>query len=76
RVTIGAGSRIGSHVVIGGAAIIGASIATPGVYSGAFPVMPHREWERNAALIRHLADLRQRLRRLERRAGTTDEEDR
>jgi UDP-3-O-[3-hydroxymyristoyl] glucosamine N-acyltransferase len=46
------------------------------VYSGAFPVMPHREWERNAALIRHLADLRQRLRRLERRAGTTDEEDR
>lgn len=82
RCQLGGAAGINGHVticddvVIGGAAIIGASIATPGVYSGAFPVMPHREWERNAALIRHLADLRQRLRRLERRAGTTDEEDR
>jgi hypothetical protein len=27
--------------------------------------MPNRDWERNAAVVRHLDDLRARLRRLE-----------
>jgi UDP-3-O-[3-hydroxymyristoyl] glucosamine N-acyltransferase len=35
-----------------------------------FPLMRNRDWERNAALLRHLDDLRDRVRALEARLGS------
>jgi hypothetical protein len=41
------------------------SLAQPDFYTGVFPIMRNRDWERNAALVRHLVELRDRIRRLE-----------
>ncbi len=68
---IGGAAMIHGHIsicdgaVISGGTLISRSIAAPGFYSGVFPFMPNRDWERNAAVVRHLDDLRRRLRRLE-----------
>ena len=68
---IGGAAMIGGHLsiadgtVISGATAVPSSITEAGQYSGILPPMPHREWERNASLIRHLSDLRKRLRALE-----------
>ena len=68
---IGGAAMIGGHLSIADGTVISAATAVPssiteaGQYSGVFPPMPHREWERNASLIRHLSDLRKRLRALE-----------
>jgi UDP-3-O-[3-hydroxymyristoyl] glucosamine N-acyltransferase len=48
------------------------SIDSPGVYTGTFPVLPHREWQHVAAVTRRLRSIVQRLRRLE-RAGDNEE---
>jgi UDP-3-O-[3-hydroxymyristoyl] glucosamine N-acyltransferase len=52
-------------VIVSGGTLISRSINEPGFYSGVFPFMPNREWERNAAVVRHLDELRTRLRKLE-----------
>jgi UDP-3-O-[3-hydroxymyristoyl] glucosamine N-acyltransferase len=52
-------------VIVSGGTLISRSISQPGFYSGVFPFMPNRDWERNAAVVRHLDDLRTRLRRIE-----------
>ena len=63
-------------VIVSGGTLISRSISRPGFYSGVFPFMPNRDWERNAALVRHLDDLRNRLRRLEAQLRTpSDEQD-
>jgi len=51
--------------VIGAGTLVSRSIREPGFYTGFFPMMSNRDWERNAALLRHLGDLRDRIRRLE-----------
>jgi UDP-3-O-[3-hydroxymyristoyl] glucosamine N-acyltransferase len=56
---------IADHCVIGGGTLVSGSIDTPGHYTGSFPMMKDGEWQRVAAIIRHLDDLRDRLRRLE-----------
>ena len=62
---------IGGHIsiadgcAIGPATVIFSSITEPGHYTGFFPAMKNRDWERAAAIIRNLDDLRDRLRRLE-----------
>jgi UDP-3-O-[3-hydroxymyristoyl] glucosamine N-acyltransferase len=57
--------------------LISRSINDPGFYSGPFPFMINRDWERNAAVVRHLRELRERIRALERRLGSApDIEDR
>lgn len=53
-------------VIVSGGTLISRSIDEPGFYSGVFPHMRNRDWERNAAVVRHLDELRTRLRRLER----------
>ena len=55
-------------VVVSGGTLISRSISKPGFYSGVFPFMLNRDWERNAALVRHLDELRARLRKLEAQA--------
>lgn len=58
--------EIGDHVTVSGASFIGKSLPEPGVYTSAMPQMPHAEWLRNASQIRHLAEMRERIRALER----------
>ncbi len=59
--------EIGDHVTVSGASFIGKSIHEPGVYTSTQPQMPHAEWLRNAAQLRHLAEMRERIRTLERK---------
>jgi UDP-3-O-[3-hydroxymyristoyl] glucosamine N-acyltransferase len=54
------------------AGVIG-DIDTPGTYAG-FPHQPHGEWRRMQASLRHIPELRRRLRRLE-RGGEESEDD-
>jgi UDP-3-O-[3-hydroxymyristoyl] glucosamine N-acyltransferase len=71
RCQLGGAAMIHGHisicdgVIVSGGTLISRSISEPGFYSGVFPFMPNREWERNAAVVRHLDELRARLRRLE-----------
>lgn len=70
---IGGAAMIHGHLQIVDGAVIGAgtlvsrSLREPDFYTGVFPIMRNRDWERNAALLRHLVELRDRIRRLEAR---------
>lgn len=72
---IGGGVGIAGHLeiadrtVIGGMSLVSRSVRQPGHYTGAFPLDRHENWSANAAALRHLADLRDRIRRLESRLG-------
>jgi len=59
--------EIVDHVHISAATLITRSIHKPGVYSGAFPFDDNAAWEKNAATLRQLHALRDRLRALERK---------
>ena len=71
RCQLGGASMIQGHItiaddsVIAGATAITRDIREPGFYTGIFPFMRNREWERNAVMLRHLDELRERIRRLE-----------
>ena len=71
RCMIGGGAGILGHlsicddVVVSAMALVSRSIRKPGFYSGSFPLMDNAQWERAAATLRHLPDLRARLRQLE-----------
>jgi len=72
RCTIGGASMISGHLVLGddvhvsGGTAITASIDKPGRYTGVYPFDEHAGWQRNAAVLSQLAQLRRRLRALER----------
>ena len=57
--------HIADHVEISGHTSVTKSIAKAGVYSGVYPFEPNRDWRRNAAQLRHLADIAKRLSALE-----------
>lgn len=59
--------EIGDGVTVSGASFVGKSIKTPGVYTSTQPQMPHDEWLKNAAQLRHLAEMRDRIRTLEKK---------
>jgi UDP-3-O-[3-hydroxymyristoyl] glucosamine N-acyltransferase len=75
---IGGAAMIGGHLnivantVVSGATAVPSSIEQAGQYTGILPLMLHRDWERNASLIRHLSDLRKRLRGLEKAGSASD----
>ncbi len=48
--------------------MVSRSILKPGRYSGAFPMDEHHAWEKNAATLRQLASLRDRIKALEAQA--------
>jgi len=56
---------IADHVEISTYTLITKSIDKPGTYTGAYPFEPHREWRRNAAQLRHVDRMAQRIRALE-----------
>jgi UDP-3-O-[3-hydroxymyristoyl] glucosamine N-acyltransferase len=55
------------HVHITAATVITRSILKPGTYSGLFPFDDNASWEKNAATLRQLHAMRERLRALEKR---------
>jgi UDP-3-O-[3-hydroxymyristoyl] glucosamine N-acyltransferase len=57
--------QIVDHVHITAATVITRSILKPGQYSGLFPFDDNSSWEKNAATLRQLHTLRERLRALE-----------
>ncbi len=59
--------EIADHTVIGGMSLVSRSVRQPGHYTGAFPLDRHENWSANAAALRHLAELRNRIRQLESR---------
>ncbi|HTN50144.1 MAG TPA: UDP-3-O-(3-hydroxymyristoyl)glucosamine N-acyltransferase [Burkholderiaceae bacterium] len=72
---IGGAAGIAGHLsiadgcVIGPATVVSGSITQPGHYTGFFPIMNNRDFERTAAIVRRLDNLRRRLRALEAAAG-------
>jgi len=72
RCTIGGAAMVSGHLTLaddvhisGGTAVI-ASIDQPGRYTGVYPASEHSHWQKNAAVVNQLAQLRRRLRALER----------
>jgi UDP-3-O-[3-hydroxymyristoyl] glucosamine N-acyltransferase len=64
---IGGGVGIVGHITIcdgvtvSGFTLVTKSITEPGTYTSAMPFMPHSEWLRNAAHLRHLDDIARRV---------------
>ena len=58
---------IADHVHVDAGTVITRSIAKPGRYSGLFPFDDNASWEKNAATLRQLHSLRERLRALEKK---------
>ena len=54
------------HITAG--TLISRSIRKPGQYSGSFPFDDNASWEKNAATLRQLHALRERIRALERKS--------
>ncbi|MBY4897986.1 UDP-3-O-(3-hydroxymyristoyl)glucosamine N-acyltransferase [Cupriavidus sp. AU9028] len=59
---------IADGTIVSGGTSITKSIAQPGRhFTSVFPFLPHAEWERNAAIVRGLSKLRERVQQLEKR---------
>lgn len=69
--TIGGGAGVAGHlsivdgVHIGAMSLVSRSIHQPGAYAGVFPLDDKSSWERNAATLRQLSTLRDRIKALE-----------
>ena len=61
---------IADHVHIGARSAATRSILKPGVYTGLFPLDDNASWEKNAATLRQLHQLRDRIRSLEKNNET------
>ncbi len=79
RCTIGGGAGVLGHleladdVHISAMSLVMRSIRRPGLYSGIFPIDDNAAWEKNAATLRQLHQLRDRLRQLEQRRSAVVE---
>ena len=56
---------LADHVHVSAASVVMRSIRQPGQYSGVFPIDDNASWEKNAATLRQLHSLRERIRALE-----------
>lgn len=61
--------ELADHVHISACSVVTRSILKPGTYTGFFPIDDNASWEKNAASLRQLSRLRERLRALERNPG-------
>ncbi|MFT3779789.1 MAG: UDP-3-O-(3-hydroxymyristoyl)glucosamine N-acyltransferase [Ottowia sp.] len=64
---------IADHVHISSASIVTRSILKPGHYTGFFPIDENGAWEKNAATLKHIHGLRERVKHLERLLPDEDE---
>jgi UDP-3-O-[3-hydroxymyristoyl] glucosamine N-acyltransferase len=75
RCTIGGAAMILGHlrladgVHISAGSFVARSILKPGHYSGIFPIDDNANWEKNAATLKQLHQLRERLRALEKKTA-------
>jgi UDP-3-O-[3-hydroxymyristoyl] glucosamine N-acyltransferase len=71
--TVGGGAivlghlELADHVHISAASVVTRSIHQSGHYSGFFPIDDNAAWEKNAASLRQLHRLRERIKALEQR---------
>ena len=69
--TIGGGAIVLGHLILGdrvnisAATVVSKSILKPGHYTGIFPIDDNASWERNAATLKQLHGLRDRIKTLE-----------
>jgi UDP-3-O-[3-hydroxymyristoyl] glucosamine N-acyltransferase len=69
--TVGGGAvvlghlKLADHVHISAASVVTRSLLRPGQYSGVFPIDDNAAWEKNAATLKQLHALRDRIKRLE-----------
>jgi UDP-3-O-[3-hydroxymyristoyl] glucosamine N-acyltransferase len=61
--------EIADHVHISGGTLVSHSIRKAGHYTGVFPIDDNAAWEKNAATLRNLHRLRERVRALEKAAA-------
>lgn len=57
--------EIADNIEISAGTLVPKSIRKPGKYTAVYPISGHDDWSRNASLVRHLKQLRDRLRVLE-----------
>lgn len=80
-VTIGGAANIMGHirlakgVHVSATTFISRSVLKPGTYSGHFPFDDNASWEKNAATIRQLYTLRERIRTLEKKLNQLESTD-
>jgi len=78
--TIGGGAVVLGHleladgVHISAASVVTRSVLKPGHYTGMFPLDENSQWEKNAASLKQLARLRDRLRELEQQVQSLQKE--
>ncbi|MFO1324754.1 MAG: UDP-3-O-(3-hydroxymyristoyl)glucosamine N-acyltransferase [Burkholderiales bacterium] len=81
NVKIGGAAMIAGHlsiadnVVISAATGVFTSINAPGVFTGTFPALPHRDWQHVASQVRRLRLLADRVTALERAVRSSDDGD-
>ena len=81
NVIVGGAAMIAGHVtiasgaVISGGSLVMKSITKPGQYTSVFPLEEHSHWLHNAAQIRHLAKLAERVSKLEKILKNTNTKD-
>jgi len=69
--TVGGGAvilghlELADHVHVSAASVVSHSLTKPGTYSGVFPIDENAAWQKNAASLRQLNALRERIRRIE-----------
>jgi len=74
--TVGGGAvvlghlSLADHVHISAASVVTRSIRKPGHYTGLFPIDDNAHWEKNAATLKQLHGLRERIKTLEQMADT------
>ncbi|MDO8346038.1 MAG: UDP-3-O-(3-hydroxymyristoyl)glucosamine N-acyltransferase [Cellvibrio sp.] len=66
-VSIAGHLSVADHVEISGASVVTHSVHKPGVYTGLFPLDDNAAWSKNAATLKQLFGLRERIRMLEKK---------
>ncbi len=67
-------TQISDHVEISSYTMIGKSIREPGTYTGIFPFSSHKVWQKNAAQLRHLDELANKIKVLQQEIATLRKE--
>jgi UDP-3-O-[3-hydroxymyristoyl] glucosamine N-acyltransferase len=78
--TVGGGAVVLGHLTladgvhVSAASVVTRSILKPGQYTGMFPIDENAQWEKNAASLKQLARMRERVRALELQIQTLQKE--
>jgi UDP-3-O-[3-hydroxymyristoyl] glucosamine N-acyltransferase len=61
--------KLADHVNVSAGTVVTRSIRESGTYTGLYPFDTHAGWSKNTALVRHLAEMAERIAALEKRLG-------